>query len=84
MPIIPQLTAASTAAVENERLRASYTQQVEALEGMEKGSQKFVATATSMRTQLLETAKNNKELTLWATKAAHSIDEMTGEFSDGG
>lgn len=75
---------ARSAAAEFERLRAVYSKQVASLKQMEQGSEKAAATARNLREQLLETAKNSEQLSLFATKAAHSINEMTGEVTGGG
>lgn len=62
----------------------SFDAQLEKLSGLEKGTEKYSSVAKAMREDLLDTAKKTKGLELEATKAANSINEMTGEIMDGG
>lgn len=76
---------------ENGRLAASLNgvnnsidKSMKKIEEMDKDSERYTNTTKAMREELLRVAEKHEELEEAATAAAESINEMTGQITDGG
>lgn len=71
-------------AAELGALNANIDKQVTAMEALEVGSRKYIASSIKLKKELIEVAHNHEQLAEEAQAAADSIDSLSGEFIDGG
>jgi TP901 family phage tail tape measure protein len=65
------------------KVSKSFSNQLAKLQELEEGSEKYVAVSKNMRVELLKIAENTEKLAPQALAAAYSINEFTGEVTQG-